>query len=149
MKKFFILLIGSLAITVSSAIYAIQSHLKLVNLGLEIAEMTAENKLLRKSVTQSKAKEKKAVAKTKAKARVRRAISAIPALGTAAVFAFEYNDYKQWLEENPGGTKEQYGCEVLNTTSDVFSDVANELPENIRPSRETVFAVMPTCNQTS
>ena len=149
MKKFFILLIGSLAITVSSAIYAIQSHLKLVDLGLEIAEMAAENTLLRKSVTQSKVKEKKAVAKTKAKARLRRAISAIPVLGTAAFAAFEYNDYQQWLEENPGGTKEQYGCEVLNTTSEVFSDVANELPENVRPSREAVFSVMPTCQQTT
>lgn len=147
MKKFFILLVGSLAITVSSAIYAIQSHLKLVDLGLEIAEMAAENKLLRKSVNQSKVKEKKAVAKTKAKARVRRAISAIPVLGTAAFGAFEYNDYLQWLEENPSGTKEQYGCEVLNNTSEVFSDVANELPENIRPSQEAVLAVMPTCNE--
>jgi hypothetical protein len=147
MKKFFILLGGSLAITVSSAVYAIQSHLKLVDLGLEIAEMAAENKLLKKSVAQSQVKEKKAVAKTKAKARVRRAISAIPVLGTAAFAAFEYNDYQQWLEENPGGTKEQYGCEVLNNTSEVFSDVANELPENIRPSQEAVFAVMPTCNE--
>ena len=119
----------------------------MVDLGLEIAEMAAENKLLRKSVTQSKVKEKKAVAKAKAKARVRRAISAIPVLGTAAFAAFEYNDYKQWLEENPGGTKEQYGCEVLNTTSEVFSDVANELPENIRPSRETIFAAMIKCNE--
>jgi len=67
MKKFFILLIGSFAITVSSAIYAIQSHLKLVDLGLEIAEMTAENKLLRKSVSQSKAKEKKPLQKQKQK----------------------------------------------------------------------------------
>jgi hypothetical protein len=43
----------------------------------------------------------KAISKEKAKARLRLLIVAVPLVDTRAALAFEANDLKVWLEENP------------------------------------------------
>ena len=87
----------------------------------------------------------KAVMKTKAKARIRRSIAAVPVLGLGAIVYFEENDYRDWKEENPDGTRQEYGCEVLELTAIVIDEVLQELPEGVRPKPETILRKMPQC----
>jgi hypothetical protein len=87
----------------------------------------------------------KAVAKTKAKARLRRAIAAVPVAGVAAIGYFEEQDYQEWLTENPNGTRKQYACEVAALTAEVVDDVLQDLHESVRPDPETVLSYMPKC----
>lgn len=89
----------------------------------------------------------KAVMKTKAKARIRRAVVAIPVVGLGAVVYFEERNYRDWLEDNPDGTRQEYGCEVVDVTAEVTEEVLQELPEGIRPEAETVMRMMPRCEQ--
>ncbi|WP_297776423.1 hypothetical protein [uncultured Roseovarius sp.] len=87
----------------------------------------------------------KAVAKTKAKARLRRAVVAVPFAGLGAIAYFEEQDFQEWLEENPEGTRKQYACEVASLTAEVVDEVLQELPELMRPTPETVLGYMPEC----
>lgn len=87
----------------------------------------------------------RAVAKTKAKARLRRAVVALPAVGMIAVGYFEEQDYQEWLAENPDGTRRQYACEVATLTADVIDDVLQDLPDRLRPEPETVLGHLPEC----
>ncbi|KAA0909426.1 hypothetical protein FLO80_21620 [Aquicoccus porphyridii] len=88
----------------------------------------------------------KAVARTKAKARLRRAIVAIPVAGLGAIAYFEEQDYQEWREDNPEGTRQQYACEVASLTAEVVDEVLQDLPEVVRPSPSTVLAKLPTCD---
>lgn len=88
----------------------------------------------------------KAVAKAKAKARLRRAIVAVPFVGVGAITYFEEQDYREWLEQNPGGTRQQYACEVASLTAEVVDEVLQDLPEIMRPAPETVLGYVPECN---
>jgi len=81
--------------------------------------------------------------KTKAKARIRRAVVAIPVVGIGAMVYFEERNFKEWLEDNPDGTRREYGCEVVDMTAEVLEEVLQELPEYARPEPETVFKLIP------
>lgn len=87
----------------------------------------------------------KAVAKAKAKGRVRRLLVAVPAVGTVAAFAFEAQDYYAWEAENPDGTAADYACEVAELSAELVDEVLQELPEMTRPSPDAVLAMMPNC----
>lgn len=87
----------------------------------------------------------KAVAKAKAKARLRRAIVAVPLVGVGAIAYFEEQDYQEWLEDHPEGTRQQYACEVASMTAEIADEVLQDLPERVRPSPETVVGYMPEC----
>ena len=89
----------------------------------------------------------KAVMTTKAKARIRRSIVAVPIVGLGAIVYFEERDYQEWLEQNPTGTRQEYACEVVDLTIEVLDDVLQELPERVRPEPETVFRLMPKCER--
>lgn len=86
-----------------------------------------------------------AVVKTKAKARTRRTVVAIPIIGLGAMVYFEERNFKEWLEDNPDGTREEYGCEVVDMTAEVLEEVLQELPAIVRPEPETVFKLIPKC----
>lgn len=88
----------------------------------------------------------KAVAKTKAKARLRRAVAALPVVGVGVFAYFEEQDYQEWLEENPGGTPQQYGCEVSALTAEILDEVLLDLPQVMRLGSETVQGFMPDCD---
>ena len=87
----------------------------------------------------------KAVMKTKAKARIRRAVVAIPVVGIGAIVYFEERNYKEWKVENPDGTRQEYGCEVVEATALVMEEVLQELPKYVRPAPENVFKLIPKC----
>ena len=91
----------------------------------------------------------KAVMKTKAKARIRRAVVAIPVVGIAAMVYFEERNFKEWKTNNPDGTRQEYGCEVVDATVLVIEEVLQELPERVRPEPETVFKLIPKCESES
>lgn len=113
-----------------------------VNLSVKVATMTA-------TAATTAVKHRKqiasAVTKAKAKARVRRVLVAVPAVGTALAIAFETQDYNDWQAKHPEGTFSDYSCEVAELSAEVVDEVLQELPEMARPSPDTVLAWMPEC----
>ena len=86
-----------------------------------------------------------AVLRTKAKARLRRAMVVVPVAGIAAAIAFEHQDYLDWKEDNPDGDLETYGCELSSVSAEVVDDVLQDLPAQVRPSRDWLLSRMPEC----
>ena len=93
---------------------------------------------LASSVATSRVNQSRAVAKAKAKARLRRLIAATPVVGIAAIGYFEEQDFQEWLAENPNGTRTQYACEVAQLSAEVVDEVLHDLPEAIRRSSAQV-----------
>ncbi len=85
------------------------------------------------------------VARTKAKARLRRTIVAVPIAGIGAITYFEEQDYREWKEQNPEGTRQQYACEVAALTAEIIDAVLQELPKMVRPSPSAVISQIPEC----
>ena len=90
----------------------------------------------------------KAVMKTKARARLRRVIVAVPFAGAGAALAFEVNDYREWQEDNPEKSFDDYKCEVSELTGEVIDEVLQELPDTVRPEKDFVLESMPECTTT-
>lgn len=88
----------------------------------------------------------KAVATTKAKARLRRVLVAVPVAGLGAAAFFEEQDYQAWLEENPEGDREQYLCEQASLTAEIADEMLQEMPEKIRPSKDWLNGKIGTCS---
>lgn len=88
-----------------------------------------------------------AVARIKAKARLRRIVAAIPVAGLAAAAEFERRDFLEWQANNPEGTFGQYSCEVATVSAEVIDEVLQEVPEIVRPSPETVIGLLPECSK--
>lgn len=84
------------------------------------------------------AKHRNELAKAKAKARLRRFVVAVPVAGAGAVAYFERRDYLDWKEEHPEGTMDIYAAEVAAASAEVVDEVLQELPEPLRPGRQTV-----------
>lgn len=130
-------LIVSLATTaVSMGIWAISLTAQVTTMTASAAAAAVAN---RKAIAA-------AVARTKAKARLRRALVILPIAGMAAAVAFERQDYLEWKEENPEGDVEEYGCEVGTISAEVIDEVLQDLPEQVRPSKDWLLARMPSCS---
>ena len=123
----------------------------LLQTSLSLASATAQVATLSANAATAAALHKKqmakAISKEKAKARIKRLIVAVPLLGTGAALAFEANDVKVWLEENPDKSPTDYGCGVAYASADVMDAVLAELPESFRPSRDLIMSRMPECNK--
>ena len=123
----------------------------LLQTSLSLASATAQVATLSANAATAAALHKKqmakAISKEKAKARLKRLIVAVPLLGTGAAVAFEGNDLKVWLEENPGKSATDYGCEVASSSAEVMDEVLAELPEKFRPPSDLVMSRMPECNE--
>ena len=91
----------------------------------------------------------KAISKETAKARLKRLIVAVPLVGTGAALAFEANELKVWLEENPGKSPIDYGCEVASSSAEVMDEVLTEFPKQVRPSSDFIMSQMPECDKAS
>ncbi len=89
----------------------------------------------------------KAIARAKAKGRIRRVVVAVPIAGVAAAAAFETQDYLQWKEQNPDRTFGDYSCEIASMSAEVIDEVLHELPDLIRPSNGWVIGFLPTCEE--
>ncbi len=88
------------------------------------------------AIAVNRASTAKAVAREKAKGRIRRITVAVPLAGTAFAAGFEYFEYQEWKQENEEGDVQQYLDETLDVSMRVLSEVLDELPETIKPSQE-------------
>ena len=88
----------------------------------------------------------KAVAKTKAKARLKRALVMVPIAGIAAGAYFEEQDYREWKQQNPNGNRQDYACEIAALTAEVLDELLQEIPDNLRPSEERLTDQLPKCH---
>ena len=70
----------------------------------------------------------------------------VPLAGLAAGVYFEEQEYEEWLEDNPDGSRQEYLCEVTVLSSEVLDEVLIGLPELIRPSKSAVTDMMPKCD---
>lgn len=124
-----------LMLAISTATLAV----KTLSLGAKVAAVTAgaaaaQNKAVAKAVT-----------RTKAKARLRRAVVMVPVAGIAAAGYFEEQDYQEWKELNPELGRADYACEVSQVSAEVIEDMLQDLPEQVRPSREFMISQLPRC----
>lgn len=134
---------GFLAVLcVSLATTAVSMGIWAISLTAQVSTMTAS--ALAASLANRRAIAA-AVVRTKAKARLRRALVVIPVAGIAAAIAFEREDYLEWKQDNPDGDLESYGCEVSAVSAEVVDDVLQDLPEQVRPSRDWLLSRMPDC----
>ena len=123
----------------------------LLQTSLSLASATAQVATLSANAATATALHKKqmakAISKEKAKARLKRLIVAVPLVGTGAAVAFEGNGLKVWIEENPGKSATDYGCEVASSSAEVMDEVLAELPERFRPSSDLIMSRMPECDK--
>ena len=121
-----------------------------IKLGLNVITLTREVATLTAEAVSTAALHKKqlskAVAKERAKARLKRLVVAIPVAGIAAAIAFEASDAANWLENNPDKSSTDYGCEVAEDSAEVIDEVLIELPQVIRPQKELILSKLPTCS---
>jgi hypothetical protein len=120
-----------------------------VSLGVWAVSLTAQVTTMTASAAAAAIAHRKAIAaavlRTKAKARLRRALVVVPVAGIAAAIAFEREDYLEWKQDNPDGDLEAYGCEVSAVSAEVVDDVLQDLPEQVRPSRDWLLSRLPEC----
>ena len=135
LKNTVVLSVLCLMLAFSTAALAI----KTLSLGAKVAAVTAG----------AAAAQSQAVARTKAKARLRRAVVMVPVAGIAAAGYFEEQDYQEWKEQNPELGRSDYACEVSQFSAEVIDDMLQELPEQVRPSREFVLSKLPECTAQS
>ena len=132
---------------------AVGLGMALLQTSLSLASATAQVATLSANAATAAALHKKqmakAISKEKAKARLKRLIVAVPLLGTGAAVAFEGNDLKVWLEENPDKSPTDYGCGVAYASADVMGEVLAELPEKFRPSSDLIMSRMAECDKPS
>ena len=88
----------------------------------------------------------KAVAKTKAKARLKRALVMVPLAGIAAGAYFEEQDYQEWIKQNPSGNRQNYACEVAALTAEVIHELLQEIPKNLIDSKARLNDQIPKCH---
>ncbi|WP_394689873.1 hypothetical protein [Hoeflea sp.] len=124
-----------------------------VSLGVWAVSLTAQVTTMTASAAAAAIAHRKAIAaavlRTKAKARLRRALVVVPVAGIAAAIAFEREDYLEWKQDNPDGDLETYGCELSAVSAEVVDDVLQDLPEQVRPSRDWLLSRMPDCAETA
>lgn len=120
-----------------------------VSLGVWAVSLTAQVTTMTASAAAAAIAHRKAIAaavlRTKAKARLRRALVVVPVAGIAAAVAFEREDYLEWKQDNPDGDLEDYGCELSAVSAEVVDDVLQDLPEQVRPARDWLLSRLPEC----
>ncbi len=120
-----------------------------VSMGIWAVSLTAQVTTMTASAAAAAVANRKAIAaavlRTKAKARLRRALVVLPVAGIAAAIAFERQDYLEWKQDNPDGDLEAYGCEVSAVSAEVVDDVLQDLPGQVRPSRDWLLSQLPDC----
>jgi hypothetical protein len=133
-------------LAVGLGVTLLQTSLSLASATAQVVTLSANAAT---AATLHKKQMAKAISKEKVKARLKRLIVAVPLVGTGAALAFEANDLKVWLEENPDKSPRDYGCGVAYASADVMDEVLAELPERFRPSSDLIMSRMPECNEPS
>ena len=114
-----------------------QQAAELASVAADLAQSRAALSASKKALKTEKAQSKKALAKQKAKGRLKRIAIAVPVVGSMAAISFEAYAYNQWKTEHPCGTVNEYGEEIATASSEVIDDVLLELPADYRPSPGT------------
>lgn len=144
-----------LAATVGTSIWAVQQTIKVANLTAEVLSSASEIATAKAVHRQALTKQK---AQLKAKARMRRAVVAIPALGAALAVYFEEKDFQEWLQEHPNGDRLTYACEVANISSEVVDSFVIEvltatknLPKYVQPDGKKILSwvALPECTSST
>lgn len=120
-----------------------------ISLGIWAVSLTSQVATMSASAAATAIQHRKAIAKavfrTKTKARLKRLIVAIPAIGAGAAVYMEKQDYDEWQAENPDKTSSDYACEVGAVSAEVVDDLLQDLPEMVRPSPDMVLSKLPEC----
>lgn len=138
LRRTSILMFLCVSLAISTAGFAI----KVTILSTQVATMTTRAAT---SAVRNRKAIASAVARVKAKARLRRVVAAIPLAGIGAVGYFEREDFLDWQEDNPDRNFGDYSCEVASVSAEVVDEVLQELPELVRPGREFVLSKLPDC----
>lgn len=157
---FLLSIIGFLtSAAIAASLFALKSAATVAQLSTQAATTAAQHKdklaaltaAHRKQIATNAATHKKnitkAVAKAKAKARLRRVAAMVPVAGTVAGVYFEEREYNEWLAENPDGTRKEYLCEMAELSSEFVDDVLSDLPEKVRPSENMLTEFVPDCSK--
>lgn len=122
--------------TLSATVWAVQAGSTAAVATAKMAQMAATH---RKDM-------RRALAKSRAKARLKRGMTALPFIGLGAVGYFEEQEYRAWLKENPEGDRMAYACESAELTAEVLDEVLQSLPEKLRPGEEALGDLLPACD---
>lgn len=129
----------------SRALGALRTNL--ASTSAQVSRFNRQLSLLQRNTTRAVAA---AVARERAKARLRRMVVAVPAVGSLLAAYYVEVEYQEWLEENPGGDRTRYACEVAQSTSEIIqeevesyrdfleSDRVEVVPAWARPNVDTV-----------
>lgn len=135
-----VIFLGWLSFALAS--FSIASAIWVLQLSATVARVSAE---VAATAVRHRGEIARTIAHVKAKARLRRIMAAVPLVGIGAVAYFEEQDFQEWLEENPEGTRTEYACEVAEVTAEVLDEFMQELPEVMRPSDDLIASSLPRC----
>lgn len=146
--------IGGAMFTAASTVFNSVTGSKVL-LNRKAAQLAIQKTRLQKAVAQARLDERakarveknKTIAKTKAKARIRRAVIAVPLVGIAAATWFEKTDFDEWQVDNPGKNKNDYLCEISTISAEIVDEVLQELPSELRPGEGAAVAQLPRCEE--
>ena len=133
--------------TTGLGLFAIGQVLKVASLTSELASSAAE-------LASTKAAHKTALAKQKARAKLRQGLIAVPLLGAGLIIYFEEQDFQEWLHENPNGSRAEYLCEVAKYSTEIVDEIVRDtlnaaqyLPKSVQPNADTVrtWLEIPRC----
>jgi hypothetical protein len=84
----------------------------------------------KKKISQLKLKHKKDIAKVKvrqrSKAKIQRAVAAIPVAGIASLAVFEKLEFDNWKTDHPSGTFAEYSDEITQTVNELLMEEYQE-----------------------
>jgi hypothetical protein len=69
----------------------------------------------------------------------------IPVAGLAAGAYFEEQEYREWLAENPDGSRSDYVCKMSEITLEVLDEILLDFPKSIAPSENSLNSMIPKC----
>lgn len=90
------------------------------------------SKKVDKLIRKHKGELAKAKTRERAKAKVQRAVGAIPLVGVGAFALFEKLEFENWKTENPRGTFEQYSLEIGNEVNQILQEEYSEYYEEYK-----------------
>mgnify|MGYP001187904735 FL=1 len=129
------LVLALVSVSISVSVMAFKATSTVARLG---AEATATAIRHKKSI-------KNAVMKVKAKARLKRMMTMIPVAGLALGAYFEEQEYREWLDENPDGSRSDYVCKMSEITLEVLDEILLDFPKSIAPSESSLNSMIPKC----
>ena len=85
--------------------------------------------------------------RTKAIARMKRALVTIPIFGIGIAGYFEKTDFDEWKVDHPNGEFSEYTCEIGNASAKYMDEVLQELPEYLATKipDSVIMELVPKC----